>query len=105
MPSFSYFRWHGWLSERDAIHEKDSASNRPREKILGGTEKALQTISSLLGQSRLGFTTRSRSVPRSARALQTEPKLWLRARPEQGTNWLNGWVIAGLSDPECWPIR
>jgi hypothetical protein len=76
---FSYFRWYGWLSEGDDIHEK-----------------ILQAI----GLARLGFTTRSRSLQRSHALFKRSQNSGCARVQGRGRTLLNGWAIAGLSEPE-----
>jgi 16S rRNA (cytosine967-C5)-methyltransferase len=82
---FSYFRWYGWLSEGDDIHEKilqaiglaKQFSEQP--KRFADHELVARAVPAWI-HDEISIT------PAFARALQTEPKLWLRARPGQGTN-------------------
>jgi len=81
---FSYFRWHGWLSERDAIHEKILQAIALAKKF--SEEPKSFTDHELVTQAVPTWISDEISIsPAFARALQTEPKLWLRARPGQGT--------------------
>jgi 16S rRNA (cytosine967-C5)-methyltransferase len=81
---FSYFRWHGWLSERDAIHEKILQAIGLAKKFL--EEPKSFADHKLVARAVPAWIHDQIAIsPAFARALQTEPKLWLRARPEQGT--------------------
>ena len=82
---FSYFRWQGWLSERDAIHEKILQAIGLAKKF--SEEPKSFADHELVARSLPAWIHDELSItPAFARALQTEPKLWLRARPGQGTN-------------------
>jgi len=82
---FSYSRWYGWLNERDAIHEKILQAIGLAKKF--SEEPKSFADHELVARAVPAWIHDEISMsPAFARALQTEPKLWLRARPGQGTN-------------------
>jgi len=81
--AFDYFRWFGWLDQRQPLHEQ--------------IEQALQ-LARKFSDNPLDFSDqdlKSHAVPQWLhdelnvtplwlRAIQSQPKIWLRARPGQG---------------------
>jgi 16S rRNA (cytosine967-C5)-methyltransferase len=80
---FSYFRWLGWLAEGSA----SAAGLRQAMSLADRYERAPDSFSEveLLARAVPGWL--GKELPLTAewvRGLQSEPKLWLRARPGQG---------------------
>ncbi len=81
---FSYFRWLGWLEKGQPLEEQitealelaDTFANQPGR--FSDSELVARTVPGWV-KSEVEIT------PEWARSLQTEPSLWLRARPGQGT--------------------
>jgi 16S rRNA (cytosine967-C5)-methyltransferase len=82
---FSYFRWRGWLDHAKALsqqitHAADLAAkfkNNPAD--FSESELVARSVPAWLQKEIQG-------TPEFARAIQSEPKLWLRARPGQGSS-------------------
>jgi 16S rRNA (cytosine967-C5)-methyltransferase len=80
---FSYFRWYGWLKKQDPLHEQldhalelaDAFARRPESF----------SDSELMALAIPGWVVSEVEVsPEWLRSLQTESRLWLRARSGQG---------------------
>ena len=80
---FSYFRWRAWLEERHEL----------RDQIIRAVELATEFAERPQGFADSVLVSRAvpawvheelEITPALARSLNTEPKLWLRARPGQG---------------------
>src|SRR5205085_5884717 len=80
---FSYFRWKGWANEQKdlegQIAQAIELADRFRTDPTGFADSDL-VARAVPGWIRQEFPC----TPELARALQSEPKLWLRARPGQG---------------------
>ncbi|HZR21816.1 MAG TPA: RsmB/NOP family class I SAM-dependent RNA methyltransferase [Verrucomicrobiae bacterium] len=82
---FSYYRWLGWLDERQELSARllqaaDLAENfahRPQD--FSDRELTQRSVPAWIGEE-------IEIIPEFARALQTEPRLWLRARPGEGAS-------------------
>src|SRR5690242_13117540 len=80
---FTYYRWHGWLDLREPLakqveHALDLAGR------FAATPDSF-TDAELMNRSVPSWLKQETGVtPGYARLLQSEPKLWLRARPGQG---------------------
>jgi 16S rRNA (cytosine967-C5)-methyltransferase len=80
---FSYFRWKGWLDERQALHERIVQATGLAGRF--SDEPKSFTDDDLVTHAVPAWIRGELSVtPAFARALQKEPTLWLRARPGQG---------------------
>lgn len=80
---FSYFRWRGWLDSRRHLYDQltDAAVLAAKFK----SNPAGFSDSELVARSVPEWIRQQvQCSPEFARALQAEPKLWLRARPGQG---------------------
>ena len=98
---FAYFRWLGWLDQKVSFHdqilkavelaERFTALERGKPPLeFSGAEMVRRAIPNwLLREMEI--------TPALARWLQTEPKLWLRARPGRGSA-----LAAKLGD--CFPF-
>jgi 16S rRNA (cytosine967-C5)-methyltransferase len=80
---FGYFRWRGWLDERQPL------SRQVDEALQLAVQFKRQPMrfpdAELMARAVPDWTKQETDVtPEWARALQAEPKLWLRARPGQG---------------------
>ncbi len=80
---FAYFRWRGWLDERQSVHDQIVHASQVNMKFVREPESfadadlvARAVPEWLAGQVEVS--------PALARALQTEPRLWLRAHAGQG---------------------
>jgi 16S rRNA (cytosine967-C5)-methyltransferase len=80
---FSYFRWFGWLDQRQPLHDQiEHALQLARKFSEAPFEFSDDDLMTLAVPRRL------RDVfginPAWVRAIQSEPRIWLRARPGQG---------------------
>jgi len=87
---FAYFRWLGWLDQKSSIRDQivkaiDLAERfatlergQPRPPEFSDAELISRAVPNWLSRE-------MQILPSWARSLQSEPKLWLRARPGQGT--------------------
>jgi 16S rRNA (cytosine967-C5)-methyltransferase len=80
---FAYYRWQGWLPKPDPLPRQIQEARRLAERFIHDprsfpdSELVARGVPSWL-------RTEMEVTPAWARALQTEPKLWLRARAGQG---------------------
>ena len=80
---FSYYRWHGWLT-------KDAGEEAQLERALALAQRFAKEPGSFHDDDLVARTVPAwlgaemKVTLAWARALQAEPKLWLRARPGQG---------------------
>jgi 16S rRNA (cytosine967-C5)-methyltransferase len=80
---FSYFRWRGWLEERQAIRDQithavglaNDFATRPQ--VFSDSDLITRAVPAWISDE-------IQITPSFARSLQAGPKLWLRARPGQG---------------------
>ena len=80
---FCYFRWKGWLKEDQPLHERIAQATSLARRF--SDEPKSFTDDDLVTHAVPGWISRELSLtPAFARALQTEPTLWLRSRPGQG---------------------
>lgn len=80
---FSYYRWKKWLAENRPVHQqaREAVAFADRYKIAPNSFRD----SELVEKAVPGWVTGEMEVSASwARALQREPRLWLRARRDQG---------------------
>jgi 16S rRNA (cytosine967-C5)-methyltransferase len=80
---FAYYRWFGWLDGDQPIRQQLQQADRLSERFR--REPASFSDAELLAKALPSWV--GAQVPLSAdwiRALQTEPRIWLRARPGQG---------------------
>jgi 16S rRNA (cytosine967-C5)-methyltransferase len=80
---FAYYRWHGWLDQSQPVSQQirravELAEQFSREPSAVGEDELVARSVPHWVRNELKVT------PAWARALQTEPRLWLRARPGQG---------------------
>jgi 16S rRNA (cytosine967-C5)-methyltransferase len=82
---FAYYRWFGWLDPATSVAERiASASDLAREFT---THPKRFSDADLLNHAVPAWTRNEVSpTPDWLRAIQAEPRLWLRARPGQGTS-------------------
>ncbi len=94
---FDYYRWFGWLEPRALLREK---LHRAAELAGEFSETPARFRDDELVQRAVpGWLAQFMDVtPAFVRALQTPPKLWLRARRRQGTTLAQGLGGARLSD-------
>jgi 16S rRNA (cytosine967-C5)-methyltransferase len=80
---FSYFRWRGWMKGQEPLRDQIVYALELAERFakqpgsFADAELVARSVPSWI-QSEMEIT------PAFARTLQTEPRLWLRARPGQG---------------------
>jgi 16S rRNA (cytosine967-C5)-methyltransferase len=80
---FAYFRWLGWLNRGRLIREQIQDALELTERF--ANEPQSFGVAELMARVLPGWaTTEMEITPALARSLQSEPKLWLRARPGQG---------------------
>ncbi len=80
---FSFFRWRGWLDERKGLSEQITRAAELASKFKKNPQEF--SDSELVARSIPAWVQGEiQCTPQFARALQTEPKLWLRARAGQG---------------------
>ena len=80
---FAYYRWRGWLDERKPVRDQLKCAL----ELAQGYAREPQSFSDaeLLARAVPGWlATMMRVTVSWVRALQREPRLWLRARPGQG---------------------
>ncbi len=80
---FNYFRWLGWLDSAGSVGQK---ARKARELAASFAENPDSfSDASLVERAAPTWIREEMEVtPEWARAIQAEPKLWLRAKPEQG---------------------
>lgn len=81
---FAYYRWRGWVKagqpiEAQILQEQELARSFAQQPENFSDTELVQKVLPPWIQDHLQIT------PAFARALQTEPQLWLRARPGQGS--------------------
>jgi 16S rRNA (cytosine967-C5)-methyltransferase len=80
---FSYFRWRGWLEEQPAFSDRIARASQLAEEFTAHPDRFLD--SELIDRAVPPWVRDEIQItPAFARALQREPRLWLRARPGQG---------------------
>jgi 16S rRNA (cytosine967-C5)-methyltransferase len=85
---FAYFRWYRWLEEKSSIREKIESAYQLAAKF--SIQPADFSDSELVARAVPDWIHQELEVtPAWARALQSEPVLWLRARPGQGRGLAN----------------
>lgn len=95
---FDTFRWRGWLDAAQPLTEQVREAARLAERFREAPASFADR--ELMAKAVPGWVSEYVSVtPAWARALQSEPALWLRARAGQGSA-----VAAGLGDCEPAPL-
>lgn len=80
---FRYFRWQGWLDDRDPLADQIGEAAQWAENFRREPQRF--SNEDLASRAIPAWTHQELKVdPAWLRALQTEPALWLRARPGQG---------------------
>ena len=80
---FAYFRWMGWLDQASSAEDRIRQALALQERFR--TEPASFPDAELIARAVPAWTSEHLMVSADwARSLQTEPSLWLRARPGQG---------------------
>ena len=80
---FAYYRWRGWLDERKPMREQVESALELAERY--ASEPQSFTDAELIARAVPGWLATVMKVTAPwVRALQTEPRLWLRARRGQG---------------------
>jgi 16S rRNA (cytosine967-C5)-methyltransferase len=93
---FSYYRWRGWLDARHPIRDQTEQARVLARRF--ANEPEAFSDAELVANSVPGWLKEEMDItPAWARALQAEPRLWLRARPGHG-----GALAKALRD--CYPF-
>ena len=94
---FDYYRWFGWLDSRDGLREQllHAASLGQSFAAESGKFPDKEIVNRAVPRWLGGFM---KVTPGFARALQEQPRLWLRARKGQGTELTRRLASARLSD-------
>lgn len=80
---FDYYRWFGWLDREAALKAQIQEAAKLRERFWNTPSEF--TDKELLAKAVPGWIAEQVKIsPSWIRSLQSEPKLWLRARPGQG---------------------
>ena len=80
---FAFYRWQGWLDQTQPIHAQFEQALELNETFARQSDTFSE--SDLIARAVPAWIRTEMDVtPAWARALQAEPKLWLRARPGQG---------------------
>ena len=80
---FSYYRWLGWLNQEEPLREQIAHAQDLAERF--GARPQSFSEEELVGRAVPAWVNKEMEVtPAWARALQSEPRLWLRARKGQG---------------------
>lgn len=98
---FTYYRWRGWLDPGSSVEEQlvQAASLRTRFQLNPASFSDRELIEKAVPAWIASYLT---VMAEWARALQREPKLWLRARPGQSQNlakWLGHCRAMGVGTP------
>jgi 16S rRNA (cytosine967-C5)-methyltransferase len=79
---FAYFRWFGWLDQRQPLHDQIEHALQLARKF---STNPLEMSDDLQTHTVPGWLRDEMEIiPTWLRAIQSEPKVWLRARPGQG---------------------
>jgi 16S rRNA (cytosine967-C5)-methyltransferase len=80
---FGYFRWLGWLDQRQSLEDQiEHASELARSYANNPVEFSDSDLT--IRAVPIWLKEEMEITPDWARAIQSEPKIWLRARPGQG---------------------
>ena len=80
---FAYYRWHGWLNHRRPIREQISHALELANQFASNPLTFLEP--ELVEKAVPGWLKDQMELtPAWVRSIQSEPKLWLRAKREQG---------------------
>jgi 16S rRNA (cytosine967-C5)-methyltransferase len=80
---FNYYRWRGWLDERTPLQDQIEQTTILARKFANKPE-AFSDADLVARVAPRWLKDEMDITPTWARALQTEPRLWLRARPGRG---------------------
>ena len=100
---FMYYRWHGWLrEERGGVESKMRAARRLTDRFQ--TNPASIPVAELRAKAVPVWTAEQiESSEEWLRSLQTEPKLWLRAKGGQAAVLVEKLRLAGTLAPPALP--
>lgn len=80
---FNYFRWRGWLDLKSPLYQQIRKARELTAEFAENPESF--SDASLVERAVPAWVAEEMEIsPEWARALQSEPKLWLRAKPGQG---------------------